>query len=79
MCSLFEAPQDAPVPVARTTRARSGAKRKNDEDVTAEPPAKKSRRNEPVEESEAVASDPQALATLPDSESENRKLESSLL
>jgi hypothetical protein len=72
MCSPFEAPKDAPAPARKTTRTRSGPKRKNEDDIAEEPPAKKSRRNKLTEESEAIASDSQALAPLLESESENR-------
>lgn len=72
MCLPSEAPRDAPASATKTTRDRAGPKRKN-EDVTAEePPAKKTRRTKPIEESETIASGSQALITLPDSGSEDR-------
>jgi hypothetical protein len=78
MCSPSEAPKDAPAPATRTTRARAGLKRKN-EDVTAkEPPARKIRRTQPIEEPETITSGSQALITLPDSGSEDRKWKHSL-
>jgi hypothetical protein len=66
------------VPSTRTTRARAGPKRKNDDVTAEEPPAKKTRRTKPIEESETIASGSQALITLPDSGSEDRKWTHSL-
>jgi hypothetical protein len=72
--SPFEAPKDTPATTARTTRTRSGAKRKNREDVAEEPAAKKSRRQDPTERSEKITPHSQALSSVPDSGSDLRKL-----
>jgi hypothetical protein len=73
MCSPSEAPKDAPAPATRTTRARAGPKRKNEDLTVEEPPAKKTRRTKSIEEPETIASSSQALITVQDSGSEDGK------